>query len=103
MSIKQFSRTSARTEAKQRYNEKHYEQVKIYCQIGARTVIQQLAAASGMSMAEYIRHCIISDAQRRGIDVSGALGGGAPSTITLTEQLRAPWSDREGAAVCSAT
>lgn len=104
MNINQYSRTSARTEAKQRYNEKHYEQVKIYCQIGARTVIQQLAAASGMSMAEYIRHCIITDAQRRGIDVSGALGGGgAPSTIALTEQLRAPWSGREGATICSGT
>ena len=63
--------------AKQRYNERHYDQVKIYVSCGGRDIIQQLAAASGMSMAEYIRHCVISDAQRRGIDVTAELGGGA--------------------------
>jgi hypothetical protein len=62
--------------AKQKYNERHYDQVKIYAPKGGREIIQQLAAATGMSMAEYIRHCIIADAQRRGIDVSAALGGG---------------------------
>lgn len=94
MSINQYSRTAARTEAKQRYNETHYDQVKIHVVQGGRAIIQQLAAASGMSMAEYIRHCIISDAQRRGIDVTAALGGGgAPSTITaLIDQLSAPWA-----------
>lgn len=76
MSINQWSTTSRRTEAKQRYNETHYDQVKFWCAQGARSVIQQLAAASGMSMAEYIRHCIIADASRRGIDVTEALGGG---------------------------
>lgn len=62
--------------AKQRYNQKHYDQIKIYAPKGARDVIQQLAAASGMSMAEYIRHCIIKDAAHYGIDVRAALGGG---------------------------
>ena len=94
MSISQYSRTAARTEAKQRYNEQHYDQVKIHVVQGGRAIIQQLAAATGMSMAEYIRHCIIADAQRRGIDVRGALGGGgASSTITeLIEQLSGPWA-----------
>lgn len=64
--------------AKTRWNAKHYDQVKISVIKGGREVIQQIAAASGMSMAEYIRHCIIADAQRRGIDVTEALGGGAP-------------------------
>ena len=82
MSIKQYSRTSLRTEQKQRYNEKNYEQVKIYCHIGGRAVIQQLAAASVMSMAEYIRHCIIQDAGRRGIDGREALGGGGRQRVT---------------------
>ena len=68
MSIKQYSRTSLRTEAKQKYNEKNYEQVKIYCHIGGRAVIQQLAAASGMSMAEYIR-TNMSQAGRSGLSV----------------------------------
>jgi hypothetical protein len=94
MNISQYSRTLARTEAKQRYNEKHYEQIKIYCVKGARTVVQQLAQASGMSMAEYIRHCIISDAQRRGIDVRAEIGGGgSPSTIkAIADQMTAPWA-----------
>ena len=81
--------------AKQRYNERHYDQVKIYVPAGGRTIIQQLAAASGMSMAEYMRHCIIADANRRGINVSAELGGGGcPSTTTaaITGQLAAPWA-----------
>ena len=80
--------------AKTKYNSAHYQQVKIFVRDGGRDVIQQLAAAAGMSMAEYIRHCVIQDAQRRGIDVRAALGGGGvTSTIAaIAEQLRAPWT-----------
>lgn len=67
---------SACNESKQRWNAAHYDQLKIYTPKGGRTVVQQLAAAAGMSMAEYIRHCVIADAQRRGIDVRAELGGG---------------------------
>lgn len=80
--------------AKQKYNSAHYDQIKIHAPKGAREIVQQLAAASGMSMAEYIRHCIIADAARRGIDVSSAMGGGGlPSTITaIADQISAPWA-----------
>ena len=87
--INQYSRTSARTEAKQRYNEKHYDQIKFYSPKGSRDIIQQLAAASGQSMAEYIRTLVIRDADRHGIDVRAALGGGADSTMTALP-LRSP-------------
>lgn len=86
---------SACNAAKQRYNERHYDQVKIYTPQGGREIIQQLAAASGMSMAEYIRHCVITDAHRRGIDVRAELGGGgSPSTIAaaIADQMSAPWA-----------
>lgn len=86
MSI-QWSRTAARTEAKQRYNERNYDQVKMYIAKGGRDVIQRLAAAAGMSMAEYIRHCIIKEALERGIDVNKALGGGGLRAVTSTTQL----------------
>ena len=76
MSISQFSRTSRRTAAKAKYNETHYDQLKIHVAKGGRCVIQQLAAASGQSMADYIRTLVIRDADRHGIDVREALGGG---------------------------
>lgn len=68
--------TRAQTRAKSRYNRKHYEQVIIRVQLGARDTIQDLAAVSGMSVAEYIRHCIIEDAAQMGYDVTAAIGGG---------------------------
>ena len=76
MSIWQYSTTEARTRAKQRYNEKHYDQLKIHVAKGARNIVQQLAAAQGVSMAEYIRSLIIRDAAAHGIDVRAELGGG---------------------------
>lgn len=74
--INQYSRTSARTAAKAKYNSKHYDQIKFWSPKGSRDIIQQLAAASGLSMAEYIRSLVIRDADRHGIDVRAALGGG---------------------------
>lgn len=85
--------------AKTRYNEKNYDQIKLYGRKGSREIIQRLAAAAGLSMAEYIRHCIIKDAEGRGIDVREALGGGGlTSTIAaiiascdLPEQISGDW------------
>ena len=59
---------AAQTAAKDRYNRKAYDQVKISVRKGGRDVIHELAAAAGLSVAEYIRHCIIADAKQRGID-----------------------------------
>lgn len=92
--INQYSRTSARTEAKQRYNEKHYDQIKFYSPKGSRDIIQQLAAASGQSMAEYIRTLVIRDADRHGIDVRAALGGGGAGSTMIAiaaAQIAGDW------------
>lgn len=85
MSWDQDSRsTFEKNQAKQRYNKYAYDQCKIYVRKGGRDVIQQLAEAAGMSMAEYIRHVIICDAARRGYDVRAALGGGGVDAVTST-------------------
>ena len=47
---------SAQTAAKQRYNERNYDQVKIFVRKGGREVMHTLAASAGLSLAEYIRH-----------------------------------------------
>lgn len=95
MSIWQYSSTEARTQAKQRYNERHYDQLKIWTPKGGRAVIAQLAAASGLSTAEYIRQLVIRDADHKGIDVRDALGGGVNSTSVcadiITKQLCGDW------------
>ena len=72
--------TAARNEAKTRWNAEHYDQVKFFSPKGSRIIIQQLAAAAGLSMAEYIRSLIIRDAAERGIDVRAELGGGVTRT-----------------------
>lgn len=85
--------------AKTRYNRENYDQIKVYSRKGSREIIQRLAAAAGMSMTEYIKHCIIKDADSRGIDVRQALGGGGlTSTIeaiiascALPGQLTGDW------------
>ena len=87
MSIWQYSTTSRRTAAKQKYNEAHYDQVKIHVAKGGRTVIQQLTAASGQSMAEYIKTLVIRDADRHGIDVREVLGGGDRLTSTICTDI----------------
>ena len=74
--INQNSRTSARTAAKAKYNAKHYDQLKIWTPKGGRDIIRQLAEANGLSIAEYIRTLVIRDADRHGVDVRAALGGG---------------------------
>lgn len=95
MSISQYSRTSARTAAKAKYNDKHYDQVKFWTPKGGRQIIQQLAAAAGLSTAEYIRVLVIRDADRRGIDVRAALGGGGLTSTMMqliaAQQLPGDW------------
>jgi hypothetical protein len=92
--------TAACTAAKAKYNRKHYDGLYVRTSKGGREVIQQLAAAAGMSCAEYVRHCVIIEAKTRGIDVTEALGGeGVDDALTairaaagLPEQLSAPWA-----------
>ena len=92
--------TAACTAAKAKYNRKHYDGLYIRTNKGGREVVQELAAASGRSTAEYVRHCIITEAKMRGIDVAAALGGGGVTDTLaairtaagLPEQLQAPWA-----------
>lgn len=78
----------AQTEAKRRYNSKHYEQIMLRVPRGARCTVQDLATVAGLSMAEYIRHCIIADAMQRGYDVTDAIGGGELATLTAAANSR---------------
>lgn len=81
--ITQYSRTSARTAAKQKYNEKNYDQVKLYVYKGGRDLIKQLAELQGLSMAEYIKHLIIADATEQNVaDAAKILGGGGGLTLS---------------------
>ena len=70
-------KTHTSTAVKNRWNKKHYDVVSFSVTKGAREEIKQLAEILGMSMAEYIRHLIISDAEKNGKnDVIPSLRGG---------------------------
>lgn len=69
MIIKHSSRKDNRTACKERYNAAHYDQIKFRTPKGSRAIIQELAAASGQSMAEYIRMLVVKDADTKGIDI----------------------------------
>lgn len=69
--------TEAQNRAKTRYNQKHYDQVKISVPMGVRDLIQELAESAGLSMAQYIQHCIIADARAAGAhDIADTIAGG---------------------------
>lgn len=72
---KRKSKTYTSPEVKDRWNRKHYDQVVFRCGIGGRKLIQDAAAAHGMSMAEYLRHLVIAD-NPENADISAILGGG---------------------------
>ena len=80
---------SAQTAAKARYNAKNYDKVQFYIRKGGHDMIALLADDAGMSIAEYLRHCVIAEARARGIDVTAELGGGGVSP-ELAERLRHP-------------
>lgn len=70
------------TAAKMRYNERNYDQINIRMRKGARELINELALDRGMSAAEFVRHCIITECSRQGLDVHEALGGGGVDELT---------------------
>lgn len=75
-------KTYTAPEVKDAWNREHYDQLLIRVRKGSREAVQQLAAERGMSTAEYIRHLIITDAQKRGnVDISATLGGGGKLTL----------------------
>lgn len=77
-------KTYTSSAVKNRWNKKHYDQIMFRCKIGGKELMQQLAAESGMTFAEYMRTLVIQDAQKRGKnDVVEFFGGGVISDTTL--------------------
>lgn len=70
-------RTYTSSEVKDRWNRNHYEQVIFRVSIGGKDVLRRLAEESGLSVAAYLKHLVIKDAQERGNgDISAIIGGG---------------------------
>jgi len=70
-------KTQTSCEVKDRWNRNHYDQIMLRCATGGREAIQELAELRGLSVAAYIRHLIIKDAETLGkADISGKIGGG---------------------------
>lgn len=63
-------------QVKDRYNRNHYDQILIRTGNGGRAAIQAIAEAHGMSVAAYIRHLVIKDANAAGLHEAAALIGG---------------------------
>lgn len=74
---KRKSKTYTSNEVKDRWNRAHYDKVTFRTGNGGRAAIQAMAAYHGMSMAEYLRHLVIADAQQaEKPEISAILGGG---------------------------
>lgn len=70
-------KTYTSSEVKDRWNREHYEQVIFRVSIGGKDVLRRLAEEAGLSVAAYIKHLVIKDAQERGNgDISAIIGGG---------------------------
>lgn len=69
-------KTYTSSEVKSRYNRKHYDQITFRCGKGGLQAVKALADSTGMSLAAYLRHLIIADAEKHGNhDISAILGG----------------------------
>lgn len=69
-------------ECKDRWNREHYDQIAFRTGIGGKEAVKHMAAQRGMSVAEYLRHLVIADAQNLGkYEISAILGGGALSEL----------------------
>lgn len=68
------------------YQSKNYDQICIRVGKGQRDFIAELAAQDCRTVANYIKHLIIQDAQKKGKkpDISAFLGGGGES---LTKKI----------------
>lgn len=77
-------KTHTSSAVKDRWNRNHYDQITIRTAIGGREAIQAMADLRGLSMAAYIRHLVIADAEHLGKPgISGVLGGGGGSRTGL--------------------
>lgn len=74
---KRKSKTYTSNEVKDRWNREHYDKITFRTGNGGAAAIKAMAAYHGMSMAEYLRHLVIKDAEAEGKpDISAILGGG---------------------------
>lgn len=70
-------KTVTSCEVKDRWNRKHYDQIMFRTGKGGAEAVKAMAAFHGLSVAEYIRHLIIADAENEGKhDISAIIGGG---------------------------
>lgn len=65
------------------YQRKNYDQICIRVGKGQRDYIAELAAQDCRTVANYIKHLIIQDAQKKGKnpDISAFLGGGERTSL----------------------
>lgn len=86
---KRKSKTYTSSEVKDRYNRKNYDQVSFRVGKGGREAIKVMAELRGMSLAGYIKHLVIADAQSAGKgDIQALLGGGGKLSTELKKQLQ---------------
>ena len=70
-------KTHTSCEVKDRWNRSHYDSILIRTGKGGREAIQAMADFHGLSVAAYVRHLIIADAESHGKGgISAILGGG---------------------------
>lgn len=69
------------SQVKARYNRKAYDQISFRAGKGSLQAVHDMAELRGLSVAAYIKHLIIADAESAGKgDISRILGGGGNST-----------------------
>ena len=70
-------KTFTSCEVKDRWNRNHYDKITFRTGKGGAQAIKAMAEWHGLSMAEYLRHLVIADAQQsEKHEISAILGGG---------------------------
>lgn len=65
------------SQVKARYNRKNYDQISFRAGKGALQAVHDMAELRGLTVAGYLKHLIIADAESAGKgDISRILGGG---------------------------
>lgn len=84
-------RTYTSCEVKDRWNREHYDKITFRTGNGGAAAIKAMAEYHGMSMAEYLRHLVIKDAETEGKpDISAILGGGGDVTAFIADLIGNP-------------
>lgn len=80
-----MDRRPTSTKAKREWNKRNYDRVQIMVPKGSREEIHAAAALHGMSLAEYIRHLILTDNPGRCPKLGG--GGVYRQILTMIDDL----------------